>query len=140
MIELALRSLLLENTRVATLVQSRVHPVHLPQAPVYPAITYQVVTGASEYSHDGPADLANLRVQYDLYAADHLGVLTLRDALMHALSGAKGFYGSPPVEVQGVFRTMETDAYEQQLERSGPTVWRKTLDFNVWFTEVYDNG
>lgn len=138
MIELALRSLLLANTRVATLVQSRVYPVHLPQAPVYPAITYQVITGASEYSHDGPSQLANLRVQFDLYAGSHVSVLQLRNAVMQALSGTSGVYGSPPVRIQGVFRTMEVDAYEQQLERSGPRVWRKTLDFNLWFTEVYD--
>lgn len=138
MIELALRTLLLATPSVAALVQSRVHPVHLPQAPAYPAVTYQVITGASEYSHDGPSQLANLRVQFDLYAGTHEGVLQLRSAVMQALSGASGVYGSPPVRIQGVFRTMEVDAYEQQLERSGPVVWRKTLDFNLWFTEVYD--
>jgi hypothetical protein len=137
-IELALRDLLLQAPAIAALVGTRVHPVILPQAPVYPAITYQQITGLSHYSQQGPSALADTRFQLDLYAGSHTGVLQLRDAVMQRISGAQGLYGSPPVQIQGAFRSMERDAYEQQLERSGPTVWRKSLDFNIWFTEVYN--
>lgn len=138
MIEVAIRTALTDAAAVAALVSNRVYPVVLPEAPIYPAITYTIVTGSSEYAMQGASKLASPRIQLDLYAATHFGVLQLKGAVMATLSGFSGTVGSPPVKIYGAFRSMELDAYEQQLERSGPTVWRKTLDFTVWFKETYN--
>jgi hypothetical protein len=138
MIEEALRAMLVQSAPVAALVSGRVYPVVLPQAPEYPAVTYQMVTNDSEYSHGGPSRLATPRFQLDLYAQTFKGVITLRNAVMFAMSGTRGLFGSPPVRIQGVFRVMELDAYEQLLAPAGPRVWRKTLDFNLFFEEVYN--
>ncbi|HSH40542.1 MAG TPA: DUF3168 domain-containing protein [Arenicellales bacterium] len=138
MIEVAIRAALLAAPSVSALVGPRVWPIVLPDAPEYPAITYQIVTGGSEYSMQGTSRLANPRVQVDLYAETHMDLLQLKGAVMATLSGLRGIVGSPPVRIHGVFREMEQDFYEQQLERSGPTVWRKSLDFTVWFKEQYD--
>lgn len=138
MMEVAFRQALLQSPGLVALVSTRVYPVILPQAPMLPAITYQIVTNDSEYSMEGPSRLADPRMQIDLYAGTALGVQQLRDAVMAALSGTKGVFGSPPVRIQGIFRTMELDAYEEQLEASGPRMWRKTLDFNLWFEENYN--
>lgn len=138
MIEVALRAALIAAPSVSALVGSRVYPTVLPQAPEYPAMTYQFITGGSEYSMQGPSKLASPRVQLDLYATEHMQLLQLKGAVMSTLSGLRGVVGSPPVRIYGAFREMEQDAYEQQLERSGPSVWRKSLDFTLWFKETYD--
>jgi hypothetical protein len=135
MIEVALRTVLLAGPPVAVLVGTRIYPVVLPEAPVYPAITYQIITGSSEYAMQGPSQLASPRFQIDLYAATSMALFTLKAALMETLSGFRGIVGSPPVHIRGAFREMELDAYEQELERAGPKVWRKTLDFRVWHKE-----
>lgn len=138
MMEVAFRAALLQSPALQSLVDDRVYPVVLPQAVTLPAITYQIATNISYYSQTGASRLASPRMQVDLYARTHLGVVQLRDTVMAAISGLKGEFGSPPVRLQGVFRTMELDAYEEQLEASGPRMWRKTLDFNVWFEEHYN--
>jgi hypothetical protein len=137
MIETALRALLLASPGVSTLVGARVYMTILPPAVTYPAVTYQIVSGESHYSHQGPSDLGSPRVQVDCYAETDIGVLALRDAVMAALSGFKGHAGSPPVIIQGVFRAMERDGYEGGLARAGPRLWRKSIDFNVWFEESF---
>jgi hypothetical protein len=139
MIEQAFRAALLRSDAVRRLLAARVYPVVLPQAPQYPAATYQMVSNWSEYSHDGASRFADSRIQVDLYATTHGEVAALRNAVMGALSGAKGGFGEPTVRIQGVFRVMELDAYEAALETAGPRVWRKTLDFRVIFEEDYCN-
>jgi hypothetical protein len=32
---------------------------------------------------------------------------------------------------------MERDGYEGGLSRAGPRLWRKSIDFNVWFEESF---
>lgn len=137
MIEQGLRALLTSDVAVSPLVGNRVYPVILPQAVTYPAITYQTITAASTYSMDGSSELANPRMQLDLYASSFDGVTVLKAAVMKCLSGFVGTVGTPPVEIQGVFRVSETDAFEQEIDGPGPRVWRKTLDFIIWHKEIY---
>lgn len=137
MIEQAVRALLTTHVAVAPLVAGRVFPVILPQAVTYPAITYQTITGASNYSMDGSSELANSRMQFDCYATSFDAVTLLKAAVMKCLSGFSGSVGTPPVEIQGAFRVNETDDFEQPLDGPGPRVWRKTLDFIIWHKEIY---
>lgn len=135
-IEVALKTIAANHAGLAALVAGRVYPAILPPNPVYPAMTYQTVAGNTDYHMEGPSGLRNPRVQIDLYASTHMGLLTLDHQARAALSGFRGDVGtSPALKVQGIFCVMELDAYEEGLERAGPRVWRKTLDFNIWFEE-----
>ncbi len=49
------------------LVDERVYPVKLPQGPTLPAITYQQVSDAPEYSHDAYAS-SSPRIQFTVWA------------------------------------------------------------------------
>ncbi len=138
MIETALRALLIGNGGVAALVSARVYPVILPQAPTYPAITFQVIAGNSDYAMQGPTHLGDKLVQIDCFARTYDGVLALRDAVMTALSGYRGAVGSPPVaHIYGAFCRADRDDFETALEPAGPTLWRKSLDFSLSFKESY---
>ena len=134
MIETALRAILTGDAPVAALVAARVYPVYLPQAPTYPAVTYQLITGQSHYALGAPSHLAELRVQLDCWAGSYAEVQTLRSAVITALGGYRGTIEG--VEVHGAFRIAERDEFEETLAGVAQRVWRKSLDFQVWFKET----
>lgn len=135
MIETALRDALLANDVVSQLVGgSRIYPVILPQAPVYPAITYQMVAGESHYAMTAPSRLASPRFQLDCYGESFDAVMDLRTAAIACLGGYRGTVSG--VTIHGAFKVAEMDDFESDLTHSGARVWRKTLDFNIWFKEA----
>lgn len=135
-IETALRALLLADAGVSPLVSGeRVYPGILPQAVIYPAVTYQIIAGGSHYAMDGPSNLADPRVQLDCYAEAYDEVLELKGAVIKALGGYRGEVSG--VMIYGAFKAMERDEYEDALEKTGSRLWRKTLDFNIWFRETF---
>lgn len=134
-IEIAIRAILAADAAVAALVADRIHPIVLPQAGLFPALTYQVIDGDSHYSMQGPSGLASRRVQIDCHAETYEEAIDLKGAVIGALSGFQGDVGSPPVRIQGIFRQLERDNYDAELERAGPTLWGKPLDFMVWDEE-----
>lgn len=137
MIETALRTALLADVTISALVDARrIYPVMLPQAPVYPALTFQTISGDSHYAMQGPSELANPRIQIDCYAESYDVVMDLRNAVIACLGGYQGT--SAGVVIHGVFKVMETDGFENELTQSGLNVWRKTLDFNIWFKEAFE--
>jgi hypothetical protein len=114
---------------------NRIYPDVLPQAPTYPACTYMVVSGSALYTMEGPADLADPRLQLDIYGETKAQVVSVYAAVMGALSGFKGDAGG--VHIQGIFKAMETDNFAGDMERAGPRTYRKTIDFNIWFEEAF---
>ncbi|WP_395674703.1 DUF3168 domain-containing protein [Inquilinus sp.] len=137
MIEPALFALVTGNAGVAALIATRMYPEVLPQAPTYPAITYTVVTGESHYAMQAPSGLARIRVQFDLFTQRKADGVALEKAFMAAVSGFRGTVGSPPVQIQGAFRVMEVNAFQSDLDKAGPKVRRKTIDFEIWHRESY---
>ena len=109
---------------------ARFYPLVLPQDPVYPAITYQVISGPRDYTQDGADGVVRFRVQFNLYGANYAEAKALRDAVETTLSGLNNEpFGSPPVIVKGVFLTNERDTYEQALAQLPPGApYRKTVD------------
>lgn len=134
MIETALRDALLADATVGALVGGkRVYPVVLPQAPVYPAISYQMISGQSHYGLSGPSRLASPRVQVDCYAESFDAVMDLRSAVIACLGGYRAVISG--VTVHGAFKISEADFFEGELTATGGRIWRKSLDFNIWFKE-----
>lgn len=113
----------------------RLYPIDFPQAPVYPAATYQVIT-RFQYNHlSGASNLARSRIQFDVYAYSYDEVVRICRALVRAMNAYKGLVpveGGPPVEVQGIFCTMEEDRAETVIRQSGRKVRRRQLEFTVW--------
>lgn len=116
---------------------TRIYPDVLPQSVVYPACTYAVVTGAAAYHLGGASNLADPRLQIDIYGSTKAQVVAVYRAMMAALSGFSGGVGSPAVVIQGIFKTMETDSFAGDMENAGPRTFRKTVDFNIWFEEHF---
>lgn len=131
---------LLTNARpggaTGAILGDRVYPQELPQKPDYPAVVYQVVSGPRDYHHDGPSGLVPFRVQFDAYALTSSAAYRLRDAIIRDLSGFKGLVPtSPPTRIYGAFADNERDSAEPDLEKAGPRVKRKSVDFIIWTKE-----
>lgn len=112
---------------------SRVYPARLPQDPILPAETYQVVSAVREHAMVSDPGDVHARVQIDIYDSTYLGTVTGGKWVREALSRWGGT--ATGVVVQQCFLDNEIDAYEQTLEGADRTVWRRTLDFTVHYRE-----
>lgn len=139
MIDYAVRARLLEVATVTDLVgtgtAARIFPMQLPQAlEVWPAITYQVVSGRPEYNLQGAAGLAEIRLQIDCWAAQrgkadaYAQVRELAEAVRGALSGYRGTVGGHTI--QSCFLESRRVLHEPEVQ-----VFRESLDFTIGYAE-----
>lgn len=124
--------------------EDRLYPVDFPQAPEYPAALYMVPSRAHFMHMDGVTQLARARVQVDTFAETYDEAVALADTIRARLNGWKGVVDVTvtdregntlrvdPVEVQGIFCTIDRDEPESGTRRSGPKVRRRLLEFTVW--------
>lgn len=125
----ALRDYVLADATVSGLIGARMYPAILPQDPTMPAITYQIISGDSVISHDGPAGLENPTIQIDCWAATYSGMDALFNAVRKRLNGASGAFSG--VEVQGIFMVRKRDLYDDEAK-----LHRRTADYEVWNSEA----
>jgi len=137
----AIRTRLLAVAGVSDLVgtgsAARVWPMKLPQhpPPKYPAITYQLVSGAPDYDLDSASGLAHVRIQIDCWGRDATAATggyrkarALAEAVRAALSGYSGTVSS--VVIQQVTLLNRRVLHEDEAE-----LYRESLDFEVWYEE-----
>jgi hypothetical protein len=113
----------------------RLYPIDFPDAPTYPAALYMVPSRLHHYSHGGDSGVKKARVQFDVYAQTWDECVQLGDSIVAIMGGYKGMVpvvGGAPVEVQGIFCTIDRDATESGTRSSGPRVRRRLLEFTVW--------
>lgn len=122
------RTFLISDTALGGLIGSRVHPLMLPQAPTVPALTYQTVSTLPMHTLQQASALQRIRMQIDVWAKTYLDVETVATALNTCLDGFRGVMGgSPGLHVQGAFRAMERDWYDE-----APQLYRRTIDYFLW--------
>lgn len=129
-----LRTFLLADGAISGLIGTRLYPRTLPQKPVLPAATEQVISGDREYAMDGPTGRAKPRVQYDFYALTALEADELFDAFEARLSGFQGVVGGHTI--QGAFLEAERDGYEDGADAgtgSGAGLYRRSADFFIHY-------
>jgi len=122
-----IRTYLLSDSGIAALLGTRVYPTILPQAPTFPAMTYQQITSQTLHTLDGPVALDRVLIQFDIYALTRLEVSAVGAALRAFFNGASGSTGSPGVQISGAFLEMERDFYESE-----PLLYRRVCDYSVW--------
>lgn len=119
------RTYLLADATLGGLVGSRVYPLILPQSPTMPAVTVSVVSGDRHHSTDGPSGLATPRVQVDCWGSTYSSANDVFEAVRKRLDGVTN--GS----IQVAFADNELDFYDSEVD-----LFRKVLDFLVWFNET----
>lgn len=106
---------------LASLVGTRIYPVHLPEGTTLPAVSYFMVDNPPDYTHDGETTLEHPRYQFDCWATSHVNVIALQDAVQAAL----GRFRQAGIRV--TFRQSARDLSEIELK-----IWRRSIDAIIW--------
>jgi hypothetical protein len=116
---------------VSAIVGDRVYPLIMPQGSPLPAVTYQRISSARFYAHDGPSGLARPMIQLSCWAESYDEAKQVAALVRKALESASGTLGGQDgVPVQGIRVEDEVDLYEDN-----PPVFRTDLDTVFWYEE-----
>lgn len=129
--------LLKEQADIEDDVADRIYPVEWPDAPTFPLIIVQRVSGTGETTFLGEAGIEQTRVQVDVYS--DLGYAdTARIALnvRRLLHGFKGGPEAAPCVIDRSACINSTDLPVTATERAGPRLRRRMLEFLIWNREV----
>ena len=128
MIEQGIQSLLSSAAAVSTLVSTRIYPVFVPQDSPLPCLSYQVVSGSSDYSVDGTAEIWK-RIQFDAWGAQYADVKNIQNAVHAVLDGYNGVLPDGTL-VWGAFRGLELDEFEADAR-----IYRSMTEYSFHFVE-----
>jgi Protein of unknown function (DUF3168) len=128
-IEEALEARLTGFAGLVALVADRIYPVRLPQNPVYPAITYQRVSGVREHTMGSDPGIAAPRFQVSVWGTSVQDTIDVSAQVQAALSRFSGVVSG--VTIQDIFLENELDVgYEATVQ-----VYHRANDFIVWHRE-----
>lgn len=138
MIVLGIVGLLQAEPSIAQVVGDRVYSPHLPDAPSYPAIVVWKPTGIGNYTLQGDTGIEDARVQVDVYGNRGLEeLIRLKQLVRRFLSGYRGPVASgDDCAIQTCVCINDFDLPDPSLERAGPRVRTRVLEFRVWSKEV----
>jgi len=120
-----LRTYLLADATVASLVGTRIHPVIIPQKPPFPSVAIQTISGQRVHSTDGASGLTGPRIQIDCWDETFAGA----DAVFEAVR--KRVDGKGSGVIQGMFIESERDSYDFEINLYG-----RSMDVFVWHEEA----
>lgn len=109
---------------VSALVASRVYPVMLPQDPVLPCITYQMIAEPRVHALDG-ASAPSPYVQLDCWATTYFAAGGLADAVSGVLDSFRGTLGGS-LYVSACRQRSRRELYEPETKE-----FRISLDFSI---------
>lgn len=108
-------------------VSNRIYPLVLPNTFTPPSVVYSIVTDLAGYSHDGPIELHNPRIQIDVWSRSILEAERVADEVERAMLGYQGPMGE--VEYTAGWRLdTTTDIYENDTK-----LYRVSSDFRGWY-------
>ena len=91
MLEVGLRSYLLEQSAICGVIGDRIHPIPAPEdLSKYPCVTFKEISHLGSYTNDGPTGWNQQRLLYQCRAASWLQARQLRDLLKAALEAFSG--------------------------------------------------
>jgi hypothetical protein len=127
MIETALHTLILADSRFIDLAGTRLYPTILPDEPQLPAVTYQRITTRRDYTTTGPVSLDRVRLQFDLWASTYSQTKQLQAALLAILED-RSLYAATAID--SIQLDMATDGYEHDAR-----LYRVSMDFIAFVNE-----
>lgn len=88
MMETDLTAYIQRQAEITVLIGTRFEPAVNTQGAVMPAVTYQVISGPRDHSHDGPG-LASYRIQLTVTDTTYTGMVAVAKQLVRALDGKR---------------------------------------------------
>ena len=131
------RLLLLEQPAIVAIVGDRIYPVTWPDAPEFPLVILQRVTGLGETDMQGEAGIESLRLQVDVYSdRGYSDCEALALLIRRVLHGFQGGPASAPCAINRSACINDADQPVPETERAGPRLRRRMLEFSLWNREV----
>jgi len=130
MLEEGLTALLTADAGLTALVGNRIHPVIGPaDNPLYPYLTYQVVSGKPDYALDH-SECGYRRIQFDAFDLSYGGTKSVLRALRNALDGFSGTLADGTRVISAV-RSIQIDNFEDDAR-----VYRSLEEYEISFSEA----
>ena len=127
-----LYSFLVRDAAIGAAIGARCYPTILPQAPTYPALTYQEISATRVRDTLGPAGKVRRRIQIDAWAMTHVEAISLGELVRDALDGFRGMMGS--TEVGSTILVNELEVFEQEAGTVG--IYRLSQDYQIGHLEA----
>jgi hypothetical protein len=133
-IESGIYSRLTTDSAIAAIVSTRVYPGRIPQNSAMPCLTYQMISGPRDYTHDGATKRVDSRWQITVHAATYLAAAALSKLVRLRLSGVTGTWDG--TMVTGCLLLDEGDIYDVDAESEAISRSGKRLDFRIYYTDA----
>jgi hypothetical protein len=132
--EAVLRTALVGNTSVTSLVGTRIYPLLAPKTAALPFITWRRSGISREHTLAGPMGVPNVSVEMQSFAATYEDVREVADRVRLVLDGYGGTVNN--VEVKHVSLEQESDDFVQLAGGDLPPAYQVTQTFNVLWQET----
>jgi hypothetical protein len=130
----AIRSLIVTDGTLFNLVGGRIYPQPIPITKVYPLISYSQVSDDTISAHTGNSNLANTRIQLDVFADTDALLTTLRDELKRRLRDFKGTVtiGLDSVRIDRLAWANDVRFVDPELQKP-----YRAIDLLCWHSTTY---
>ena len=132
--EAVLRSALVGNTSVTSMVGTRIYPLLAPKTAALPFIIWRRSGISREHTLAGPMGVPNVSVEMQSFAATYEDVREVADRVRLVLDGYGGTVNN--VEVKHVSLEQESDDFVQLAGGDLPPAYQVTQTFNVLWQET----
>lgn len=140
MIVKRLIDMMIADANVSAIAGARIYEGKSPDAPKYPFVTVNKISGLRQYTNDGDAGIEDAVIQIDTWAdTSWEKVVQLKDAIVTLFSGYKGaaaVSGEPHCRINSIFVMSDADMFDPATERAGVRVARRMLELRVWHREL----
>jgi len=128
MIEAGITALLQADGTLSGLIGVRLYPVLVPEAPTYPCLSYQMISGLPSYTFQG-RECEQARMQFDAWSDTYGGCKTVQKALRDVLDVYSGTL-TDGTKLLGAFRGIGIDFFEDV-----PRSYRVMREYILYFVE-----
>lgn len=126
-----LRDLMVAESSLTALVDSRIYPYQAPQDTLTPYVVYEKLTHRPNYTYDGDSGYRESTFRIDISARTTAEVEDVEQAIVTALSGFRGEIEEDGVEILSIFITNITGGVEGSLDGNDNPMYEAAIDADV---------
>ena len=134
-VEIGLRNLLVNDSGVSALINSRIWGGLAPLNPTYPVVVFTVAHTSDLYSIQGASGYRTKRIQFDCYAQKYNDALAVADAVRAVLQSFVGTVNDNAKNISVLSVITISDMDFPFEPGSTDRIFRRMLEFQVTYLE-----
>lgn len=132
--EAVLRSALVANNAVATLIGTRIYPVIAPATATLPFVTWRRVAVRRQQTLAAPMGMPVTSIEYSIFGLTYEQARDVADAMRSVLDGYGGSANN--TEVKQTSLEQESDDFVTLAGAELPPAYQITQQYDVWWQET----